>query len=188
MLLCEDLPNPLSSLYSHLSTMSNPRILKLWERWHANFPSLSKDEWENCLLQFAPPLISLRDQFLQLKFVHRVHYTPQWLATIYPNRSDTCLCCDLKTDSYLHVFWICSKTHTYWQSVVNTINALGILVLPMDPLILLLGLTDTLNASKHIKLFLFYAMTMLDGRFSKWKSPAPPTVLSWKVAINGSHL
>lgn len=73
--------------------------------------------------------------------------------------------------------------HTYWQSVVNTINALGILVLPMDPLILLLGLTDTLNASKHIKLFLFYAMTMLDGRFSKWKSPAPPTVLSWKVAI-----
>lgn len=103
-------------------------------------------------------MISAGDRFLQLKFVPRVYYIPQWLAIIYPNRSDTYLHCDLATGSYLHVFWACSKIHTYWQGMVDTINALNILVLPVDPLILLLGLTDTLNASKHIKLFVFYAM------------------------------
>lgn len=57
----------------------------------------------------------------------------------------------------MHMVWSCALLQIYWQAVVADINVVAGLSMAMDPLILLLGITDNLPTSKHNRLFVFYA-------------------------------
>lgn len=101
MLSCTNLPKPLSELYSQLSLLTIPKMTDLYHKWQADIPTLMEDDWEDCVLQFLKTMISSRDQFFLLKFLHRDYYTPQHLSIIYPGTSDTCF---RSIGTYFHVF------------------------------------------------------------------------------------
>lgn len=76
LLAPRDLRKPLSSLYGALLCTDLPRMGKLWEHWKGDIPSLDKEGWEDCLEQGPKLVISSRDELIQVKFLHRVYYTP----------------------------------------------------------------------------------------------------------------
>lgn len=69
--------------------------------------------------------------------------------------------------------------------VVNVINSVGKLKVLCDPIPLLLGIVDTLEAPQANKTFVFYA-----AFYSRkvillhWKGSSPPTTQFWRTLIN----
>lgn len=83
----------LSSLYLRISCGTDGQGTKLFNKWKVDVPSLTDDDWEKGIQQYIPLMISARDRYIQLKFLHRAYYTPQRLARIYPTHSDKCPKC-----------------------------------------------------------------------------------------------
>lgn len=89
--------------------------------------------------------------------------------------------------TYFHAFWSCSALQHYWKGVVNTVNDVGGLSLPLDPVIRLLGLVEGVVPARYKHLFVFYPAYY--GRreiLLRWKALTPPTVSGWKMAINST--
>lgn len=166
-------PDPLSLLYSQMSSLDVLSLSEMIIR-----PAFAVwGRFGGLPVTICSTRISARDQFLQPKLIHCVYYTPQRLAIIYPNMSHMCLRCSTKTGTYLHIFWSCPNLQHYWREVVDTINAVGNLSLPLEPAILLLGLTDLVEATKHEKLFiLFTAYYTRRKILLKLKSSDPPPI------------
>lgn len=94
------------------------------------------------LQQYIPTVISARDGFIQLKFIHRAYYTPQRLAWIYPAHSEMCPKCQQAVGTYYHVIWDCPIIQDFWRKVLIEVNTVTSLSVSMDPKVLLLGVTD----------------------------------------------
>lgn len=80
----------LSSLYLQISSGGSSGGTKLFQRWKADFPAMMDDDWEEGIQQYIPLMISAKDRFIQLKFIHRAYYTHQRLLRIHPTQSDRC--------------------------------------------------------------------------------------------------
>lgn len=80
----------LSSLYLHLTCDNSEGPSPLFHAWKADIPSLTEEEWDLALQQYIATVVSAKDRFIQLKFIHRAYYTPQRLAKIYSTQSETC--------------------------------------------------------------------------------------------------
>lgn len=132
-------------------------MFRLFNVWQQNVPALTEEDWTEGLQQCIPLMISARDRFVQLKFLHRVYYTPHRQSIIYTGMGDTCPKCRQSVGTFIHMVWSCSLLQTYWRAMVADINNLTGLHLDMDPLIFLLDITDNLATTEHTKLFEFYA-------------------------------
>lgn len=60
---------------------------KVYQKRVVDVPDLEVDDWKECLGSYVTNMISSRDRFIQPKFLHRVYFTPQRLAAIYPSAS-----------------------------------------------------------------------------------------------------
>lgn len=76
-------------------------------------------------------MISARDHFIQLKFIHRAYYTPVRLAKMYPGTSPLCNRC---------------SASPFWEQVVGALNEFGDWSLGLDPTLALLGSTEDVVA------------------------------------------
>lgn len=130
-------------------------------------------------------MISARDRFIQIKFLHRAYFSPQCLARIYPDNSPACPKCASEEGSFF--VWSCQHIQTFWRGVVNiiNINSVSKLKVPCDPIPLLLGIVDTLEAPQSKKLFVFYAAFYArKAILLQWKGTIPPMIQQWKTLIN----
>lgn len=172
------LDKPLSTLYAALLGTGSPKMDGLWDVWHGDIPSLDKEDWEYCLDQDPRLVISSRDKLIQVKFLHRIYYTPQRLHHIFPDQDPNCPRCKTRVGTFLHMFWDCPVISSYWSAVFGEINLrlqLSVLVVPE---LALLEVHNDAQRSHHQKLLisylLFYAKTKI---LLKWISPAPPIPL-----------
>lgn len=69
----------LSSLYIRLTCADEGRGDRIFHKWKEDIPNLADDDWEKGIQQYIPFMISARDRYIQLKFLHRAYYTPQRL-------------------------------------------------------------------------------------------------------------
>lgn len=105
LLTPEDLEKPFSTLYTALLMVDSPKVEKLFEYWQKDIPSLDGEDWGDCLEQVPKLVISSKDNLIQVKFLHRVYYTPARLHRIFPDRDPVCHSCKVRPGSYLHMFW-----------------------------------------------------------------------------------
>lgn len=80
LLFTKVLIDPLSALYFHLSASLPTKLTKTFTKWKQDFPSLTGEDWETCVFSYVSNMISARDRFIQLKFLHQAYYTPCRLA------------------------------------------------------------------------------------------------------------
>lgn len=102
--LAEDI-KPLLALYSNFVGLDTSRVSRLFSKWQTDVPALADDDWEEGIQKCLPLMISGRDRFTQLKFIHRAYYTPEQLAKMYPTKSPICPKCNLEVGSFIHVTW-----------------------------------------------------------------------------------
>lgn len=130
-------------------------------------------------------MISAGDRFIQLKFLHRAYFSPQRLAKIYPTSNSVCTKCTSEEGSFFHVVWSCRYIQTFWRGVDNIINLVSNLKVPCDPVPLLLGIVDTLEAPQAKKLFVFHAAFYArKAILLHWKGSTPPTTQFGRTLIN----
>ena len=131
LLAQERLQKPLSALYLDLLKKDFTRVDRLWDQWKADIPGLDREDWDDCLADSTALLISTRERLIQVKFLHRVYYTPQKLQRVFPQRTQDCPRCQNDAGTYFHMFWSCPKIARYWAKVVDTVNGRLQLTLPV---------------------------------------------------------
>lgn len=185
LLISKHLDRTLSSIYNQILTDEQTGEMGLYDKWRGDVPDLAPDDWEEGIQQYIPLMISARDRFIQLKFIHRVYYTPQRLARIYPTQTDRCPKCMGELGTFIHVVWECPLIQKFWTEVVEVINAVGNLNIQRNPIILLLGVCDNVIPSVHKRLFVFYASFYArKAILLRWKQPDPPTVTQWRGIVD----
>lgn len=71
--------------------------------------------------------------------------------------------------------WSCPVLRPYWEGVMEVLGTFGDWSLRLDPALALLGNMENIEASRHDKLFLFYALYYARREILlRWKQPAPP--------------
>lgn len=143
----------LSSVYLRLAPDED---VSLFRRWHQDVPTLEEEDWGSEVQHYLPTMISARDRYIQLKFLYRAYYTPQRLARIYPSCSERCLRCQQAAGTFFHVVWECVVIQEYWREVVAEMSNVMAVQVPLDPRVLLLGMSGLVTRAKYLKLLLFY--------------------------------
>lgn len=49
---------------------------KTIDKWKSDIPDLTIDNWEDCMGFYVTNMISSKDRFIQLTFLHKIYYTP----------------------------------------------------------------------------------------------------------------
>lgn len=84
----------------------------------------------------------------------------------------------------IHLLWTCSKLHLYWTGVVNTINRVFHVGIPIDPRPCLLGILDDPSIEdihkQAIGRVLFQARRLI---FRHWKATECTTLREWMNQI-----
>lgn len=104
----------------------------MWEMWRDDIPSLDRESWDDSLEGGPKPVISFRDKLILVKFLHRVYYTSQLLATIYPSASSACSRSQAPEASFFHMVLICPQIQLVWNQVLPDINSASGLTLGLD--------------------------------------------------------
>lgn len=154
----ESLSKPLSALYFYLLSADSPRMTTLWDKWKNDIPNLDREDWKDCLGDSAKLLISSQDRLIQIKFIHRVYYTPQRLHHIYPQRHQNFIHCGGGVGAYRHMLWTCQRVASFWGEVIDTIHSHLQLNLPVNSELLLLGVNDDDQSPRCTKLLIFYLL------------------------------
>lgn len=84
LLAAAEIDHTLSSIYLRLTCRDALNTTRLFWVWQRDIPTLTKEDSTEGLRQCIPLMILARDHFVQLKFLHRVYYTPAKLNRIYP--------------------------------------------------------------------------------------------------------
>lgn len=92
----------------------------------------------------------------------------------------TCTRCKQDHGDLIYHFWRCPKLHTYWAGVVNNVNSVFKVTLPLEPRACLLGVLEEyeweMYTREAIQRVLFQARKLI---MVHWKSENPPTVREW---------
>lgn len=127
-------------------------------------------------------MISARDGFLQLKFLHREYYTPRMLAVIYPDRSPACPRCGDPEASFIHMTWSCPLLQGFWEKVLADVNQAAGNTIPLRPETRLLNVTIDPSVGKYTKLLIAYATYYARREILlRW---TPPTITTWRNTLN----
>lgn len=76
LLAQEQLKKTLSALYLDLLKTNSTKIDRLWDQWRTDIPDLDREDWDDCMADGTALLISSKERLIQVKFLHRVYYTP----------------------------------------------------------------------------------------------------------------
>lgn len=68
-----DAVKTLSTLYNILAALDTSGVSRLFDLWQSDILELTSDDWEEGIQQYLPLLVSAKDRFIQLKFIHRAY-------------------------------------------------------------------------------------------------------------------
>lgn len=184
LLLAKVVDKPLSVLNFHLSLAPTDKLERTFGKWQVDIPCLTED-WKGCLSSYVTNMISARDCFLQVQFVHRAHFPPENINNHEPRIPVSCPRCGPQAASFLHMVLSCPRLDAYRSAVLADLNRVTSLNLESDPKFLLLNVFDDHVRGRYTKLFLSYA-TFYACReiFLHWKDAAPPIVSTWRSVLN----
>ena len=80
------------------------------------------DIWEEALEYIHSCSNNTRHCLIQLKIIHRLHYSKVKIHSIFPNASSTCDKCRSSNATLLHSFFACPKVSTYWSEIFNALS------------------------------------------------------------------
>ena len=178
----------ISSVYSTLlGHVSMAMTLKCRTGWGEDIGDINDKEWNTILGNVPSVTLSSTQQLTQLFIIHRTYYTPEKLYKWRRRDDPFCPRCLVDNGTLIHMLWRCPKLQRYWGAVVDTVNSIWNLQLPMDPKSCLLGcldeeryMPDTYTA---ILRTLFLARKLIA---KKWLSVTAPTYTEWIISVNDS--
>lgn len=158
-------------LFWRSSVYGPPQVGEAVGVLEGGYPNVGKGGLEG-LSRTGLEASNIIDILIQVKFLHRVYYTPARLHRIFPEHDPVCPRCKTQLGSYLHVFWECPIIFAYWEAINLRLK----LTLIPAPSLALLGLPDDEQHSHHLKLLISYLLYYAKKEILiKWLPPPPQT-------------
>ena len=132
--------------------------------------------WERAKLQVNSSSSFACLNLIQIKVLHRMHFSKAKLAKIFPGSSGACNRCAFVPADLAHTFWSCSKLTGFWKSFFKIMSeVLGVAITPC-PLIAIFGVPSNYSEfSKQTLNGLAFAPLIVCRRILlHWKLPKPP--------------
>ena len=123
----------------------------------------------------------LKHGLIQFKIVHRLHYSPEKLAKIYPGTNPVCPRCGHSPAKLGHMFWSCNSLNNFWVRVFEAISSICDRTVNPDPTVAIFGVFPSeepftvpqVNAVAFITLLARRQILLL------WNSVTPPSFRHW---------
>ena len=96
------------------NTMSDPFKEALWRELNRE---ISDEVWENCIKNIHDSSINAIHNLIQLKLVHRLHYSPSRLQKIFADVSSQSIKCRSEEGTLSHLFLSCHKLQSFCCSL-----------------------------------------------------------------------
>lgn len=117
------IPGCVSQLYSIFQDMEGNSLHHLKERWGEDLSvGLSEETWQRTIKKVHTSSICVRHGLVQFKILNRLYYSRVRLAQIFPDTDPNCIRCHQAPATLRHMFWTCSKLHTFWSEIFNTFS------------------------------------------------------------------
>lgn len=156
LLSCSDLKKALSALYGTLLNTDSPKMDRLWRLWKRDIPTLEREDWDKCLESGPRLVVAAGDKLTQIKFLHRVYFTPVRLSKMYSDRDPHCSRCRMHLGTFMHMFWECPALTKFWSEIYEQLNVRLELEVPRTPELALLGIHEDEQRPHHSKLLISY--------------------------------
>ena len=80
----------------------------------------------------------------------------------------------------IHLLWRCPKLHRFWRGVVDTLNSVFQVAVPLEPIYCLLGVLEGVVTEELTRMALNRALFQARRAILlNWKLEEPPTLKSW---------
>ena len=145
--------------------------------------AITNDQWDSILDLIYTSSTSAKHNLIQLKVVHRAHYTNARLAKMYPGSDPLCPRCGGQPADLLHMFWLCPKLSTFWIGIFGAYGEMFTTQFDPDPTCAFFGLApEEFCARLPSGANVIIAFTTLLARrliLLRWKQRAPPSFSHW---------
>ena len=168
-------------LIQKIDPLSTENLRKAWD---SDLGTVFRDDqWNSVLDLIHTSSTSAKHGLIQLKVVHRVHFTKARLAKIYPNLDPLCPRCRGQPADLVHMFWLCPNLSAFWTSIFKAFSEMFGSRLDPDPICALFGvMSEESRAALPTKAHVVIAFTTLLARrliLFKWKQRTPPSFSHW---------
>lgn len=175
----------ITSKFYHLlqGRLAEP-LLKVKGYWAQDLAlDISSVEWDSCLHNVNTMFKEIGSRFIQLKIIHKWHWTLQQLYEWNLAPTDDCWRCDGLNASILHILWSCLTLQDWWENTMEVIFSV-LKRFGISPKLSILGITTELsdwdfscNTKKKDYLGSYYGKT---GLVKTWAEKETPSL--WGVA------
>lgn len=93
-----------TTFYGRLQMVGADPFQNSHRKWLLPMPELSEEDWEEATEICFQDIISTDDILVQLKFIHRLHYTPARLVRMGLGQNIACARCDMIAADFFHMF------------------------------------------------------------------------------------
>ena len=171
-----------SKIYKTVLGISPPQWDKARLAWEEDLGvALSDETWQCSLKRIHTTSLCLKHGLIQFKIVHRLHYSPEKLAKIYPGTNPVCPRCGHSPAKLGHMFWSCNSLNNFWVRVFEAISSICDRTVNPDPTVAIFGVFPSeepftvpqVNAVAFITLLARRQILLL------WKSVTPPSFRHW---------
>jgi len=112
--------------------------------------------WRNCFVTSKYPA----HQMIHYKLIYKAYATPCLLYKMKRKSDPFCqLCSSASLDTYMQMFWVCSRIELFWSSVQDILTDLLKTQIQKDPLLFLLLDNSSLSLSVSQMRILSAALT-----------------------------
>lgn len=173
-----------SKLYKLIIT-SKQHITLPSVRWERDLGiSPNPDFWISICQSTFSMTLNTNLQLIQYKTLHRTHLTQNRLHKMKFSETDICSQCTLGcTDSYFHATWDCTPVCSFWSSVTDKLSTIFGRIIPLNPLLCLLGDTSEIKLPLKYHNALQISLTIAKKIiFQNWKSKNNCNITHWTNA------
>lgn len=113
--------------------------------------------------------------------MHRLHYSSEKLAKIYPGTSPGCLRCSHRPTKFGHMFWSCNSLHNFWVRVFEAVSSICDRTVNPGPTVAIFGVLPSEEQFTIPQANAVAFITLLARRqiLLHWKSVKPPSFQHW---------
>lgn len=169
-------------VYSLINTYDLKPLTRLKKCWEEELGiMLSEEIWDEALEKIHSSSICLRHAVVQLKVLHRLHWSKVKLYKVFPASDSICDRCRQAPGTLSHMFWSCQKLDIFWNLIFTTFTDILKISIKPSPTIAIFGVAPPeLHLSRNAKIMVAFS-TLLARRLIlfKWKEKYPPTFKAW---------
>ena len=142
---------------------------------------MSDESWLNCLKRIHSTSLCVRHSLIQFKVTHRLHYSNEKLAKIYPGFDAGCPRCRHKPATLGHMFWSCNSLARFWERIFEALSHICGGTIDLCPVIAVFGVSPPEERLTGLQANAVAFTTLLARRLilRQWKSDKSPSFKQW---------